>query len=319
MSVFHAHSCRGRVRPIADTGPRLRRAGRATALRANLRTWRLIRTSKSRRCDARKRNDHMTWRAGACLNCSQLPQLRSPTRCPCMTFQAPRIGNLTFELSCTPAAQALLVQGVEWLHSFEYQRAEQRFFAASTADPGCGIAQWGVAMSYYTSLWAAPTPGELQKGTAAIEKARLVGAGSEREKDYIRALGVFYRGAPAIDHKTRVLAYNDAMAALHLKYPADHQATLFYALSLVAVGTIVHDPSFAREKQAGALIDQVLAAEPDNPGAWHYIIHSFDYPALAELALPAARRYALVASRFRACAAHAFAHLHTAWPVGRID
>ena len=170
-------------------------------------------------------------------------------------------------------------------------------------------------MSYYHPLWAAPTPAELQKGNAAVVKARLVGARSEREEDYIRALGVFYRGAPAIDHKTRVVAYNDAMAVLHRKYPTDHQATLFYALSLVAVGMIVHDPSFAREKQAGALINEVLAAEPDNPGAWHYTIHSFDYPALAELALPAARRYALVAPEFRACTAHAVAHLHASWPV----
>ena len=223
---------------------------------------------------------------------------------------SPQLGQLTFETSCTPAAHAAIVQGLEWLHSFEYARAERQFSAASSADPGCGIAGWGVAMSVYHPLWAAPTPSELQKGMAAIAKARAVGARSERERDYISALEAFYRGAPAVDHKSRVLAYNDAMAALHRKYPADNQAALFYALSLIAVGTIVRDPSFAREKQAGEIINQVLAAEPDNPGVWHYMIHSFDYPALATLALPAARRYAVVAPD-SAHAQHMPSHIFT--------
>ena len=223
---------------------------------------------------------------------------------------APRLGQLNFESSCTPAAQASLVQGLEWLHSFEYLRAEQQFSNAASADPACGIADWGVAMSNYHPLWAAPTPTELKKGMAAIDKARAVGAKTDREKDYIAALETFYRGAPAIDHKSRVLAYSDAMAGLHRKYPADQQAALFYALSLIAVGTIVHDPAYAREKQAGAIINQVLAVEPDNPGVWHYMIHSFDYPALAQMALPAARRYAAVAPD-SAHAQHMPSHIFT--------
>lgn len=223
---------------------------------------------------------------------------------------APRLGQLTFESSCSPAAHMALVQGLEWLHSFEYARAEKQFSAAAAADPGCGIAHWGVAMSYYHPLWAAPTPTELQKGMAAIAQARSVGARSQRESDYIAALQTFYGGAPGVDHKTRVLAYSDAMAVLHRKYPADHEAALFYALSLIAAGTIQRDPTFAREKQAGAIINEVLAAEPDHPGVWHYMIHSFDYPALARLALPAARRYASVAPD-SAHAQHMPSHIFT--------
>ena len=222
----------------------------------------------------------------------------------------PHVGRLAFESTCNSAAQARLVQGLEWLHSFEYARAEQQFSAAAADDSGCGLALWGVAMSYYHPLWAAPTADELQKGMAAIKKARAVGARSEREKDYIGALETFYRGAPAVDHKSRVLAYSEAMATLHRKYPADNQAALLYALSLIAVGTLVHDPSFMREKEAGAIINQVLAVEPDNPGVWHYMIHSFDYPALAQLALPAARRYAAVAPD-SAHAQHMPSHIFT--------
>ena len=222
----------------------------------------------------------------------------------------PRLGQLNFESSCTPAAQAALLQGLGWLHSFEYARAEQQFASAASADPACGIADWGVAMSNYHPLWAAPTPAELQKGIAAVAKARAAGARTERERDYIAAIETFYRGAPAVDHKSRVLAYSGAMAGLHQKYPSDQQAALFYALSLIAVGTIVRDPTFEREKKAGAIINQVLAVEPDNPGVWHYMIHSFDYPPLAEMALPAARRYAAVAPD-SAHAQHMPSHIFT--------
>lgn len=224
--------------------------------------------------------------------------------------EALNIGHLTFESSCSHEAQEPLVRGLEWLHSFEYARAEQQFSGAAAADPGCGIADWGVAMSYYHPLWAAPTPAELAKGVAAIVKAREIGARTQREKDYISALGQFYNGAPGIDHKTRVLSYSHAMAVLHNQYPADNEAALFYALSLIAVGTIVRDPAYAPEKQAAAIINKVLEAEPEHPGVWHYMIHTFDYPALAELALPAARRYASVAPD-SAHAQHMPSHIFT--------
>jgi hypothetical protein len=222
----------------------------------------------------------------------------------------PRLGRLSFESSCTPAAQTPLVEGLEWLHSFEYARAERQFSAAAAADPNCGIAHWGVAMTYYHPLWAAPTPVELEKGTAAIDAARRTGAASERERDYIAALETFYRGAPSVDHRSRVLAYNAAMGALHRKYPGDHEAAVFYALSLIAAGTLDDDRTFAREKEAAGILNEVLATEPDHPGVAHYLIHSFDYPPLATLALPAARRYAGIAPD-SAHAQHMPSHIFT--------
>ena len=98
---------------------------------------------------------------------------------------SPQLGKLTFETSCSPAAQALFQQGAGWLHSFEYRRAAETFGQAAAADPACGIADWGVAMSYYHPLWDGPTPAELEKGKAALQKAKAVGAKSERERDSI--------------------------------------------------------------------------------------------------------------------------------------
>jgi Tfp pilus assembly protein PilF len=223
---------------------------------------------------------------------------------------APQLGHLSFESSCRPEAHALLERGLGWLHSFEYREAERTFSQAAAADPACGIAYWGAAMSYYHPLWDAPTRSDLEKGAAALAKARQAGARTARERDYIAALSAFYDGADRRDHKVRVLAYNSAMEQLHQRYPNDREAAVFYALSLIAAGTLDSDPNFAREKEAGAILNNVLASEPDHPGVAHYLIHSFDYPPLAQLALPAARRYASIAPD-SAHAQHMPSHIFT--------
>jgi tetratricopeptide (TPR) repeat protein len=221
---------------------------------------------------------------------------------------APKLGQLSFESTCSPQAHALLERGLGWLHSFEYVPAERSFSEAAAADPKCGIAQWGVAMSYYHPLWAAPTADEFTKGTAALRKAREAGAKSKREQDYMAAIGSFYDAGP--DHKARVVAYTASMKQLHERYPADREAAVFYALSLIASGTLDDDPDFRSEKQAAEILNAVLKEQPNHPGVAHYLIHSFDYPPLASLALPAARRYASIAPD-SAHAQHMPSHIFT--------
>ena len=207
----------------------------------------------------------------------------------------PKLGTVSFETSCSAEAAAHFQRGLGWLHSFEYADAAASFGEAAKADPSCGIAYWGVAASYYHPLWAPPSAAELGKANAALAAAKSAGAKSRRERDYIAAIETFYRDSASRDHKTRALAYSEAMGQLHRRYPDDREAAVFYALSLIAAGTMDQDPAFAREKEAGAILNQVLAQAPDHPGVAHYLIHSFDYPPLAELALPAARRYAGIA------------------------
>ena len=207
----------------------------------------------------------------------------------------PQLGKLSFETTCNEKADGLVQRGLGWLHSFEYADAAETFSDAASADPSCGIAYWGVAMSYYHPLWVPPTKAEFEKGSAAIAKARAAGARSQRETDYIAAIDTFYRDADKRDHKRRALDYSTAMEQLHRRYPGDREAAVFYALSLIAAGTMDRDPEFAKEEAAGAILNAVLAPEPNHPGVAHYLIHSFDYPPLAELALPAARRYASIA------------------------
>jgi tetratricopeptide (TPR) repeat protein len=207
----------------------------------------------------------------------------------------PQLGTLSFETTCNAGAAGPIRQALGWLHSFEYQQAAASFAAAAAADPRCGIAYWGIAMSQYHPLWAPPTAAELEKAASALAKAREAGAGSARERAYLAAIETFYRDSDRLDHKTRALAYSAAMKQLHERFPEDHEAAIFYALSLIAVGTMDKDPAFTKEKEAGGILNRVLAAAPDHPGVAHYLIHNFDYPPLAELALPAARRYAGIA------------------------
>ena len=208
---------------------------------------------------------------------------------------AEKLGTVNFQTSCSPAAQATFLRGVAWLHSFEYGPAEATFNEAAATDPSCAIAHWGSAMSLYHPLWAPPTAAELERGKAAVAKALATPAKTERERDYVAAIAAYYRDSDKLDNKTRAMAYNAAMEALYKRYPQDREAAVFYALSQAAAGTFDSDPTFAREKSAAAILNKVLQDEPDHPGVAHYLIHSFDYPPLAALAVSAAKRYASIA------------------------
>lgn len=222
----------------------------------------------------------------------------------------PALGDVSFESSCAPSAHRKLIEALGWLHSFEYEQAEDAFQGAAGADPRCIIARWGVAMSNFHPLWAPPTAAELEKGRAALAKAGMSKAGSPRERAYVEALNQFYRDSDRLDHKRRLLAYTGAMQALHERYPNDPEAAVFFALALVASGTIDDDPAHQRESQAAAILNAVLVRQPNHPGVTHYLIHDFDYPGLAQGALPAARRYAGLAPA-SAHAQHMPSHIFT--------
>jgi tetratricopeptide (TPR) repeat protein len=205
------------------------------------------------------------------------------------------LGLVNFIVSCNPQAQKQFNRAVAWLHSFEYEEAEKAFTEVTVTDPKCGMGYWGVAMSFNHQLWTPPMTGELEKGLAAVEKAKTAGTLSQREKDYMAAIELFYKDSAKLDHRTRSFAFSDAMKQLYRKYPSDSEAGIFYALTLISTGMMSHDKTYAREKEAAEILNRALAREPRHPGVAHYLIHSYDYPALASLALPAARSYAKIA------------------------
>jgi hypothetical protein len=205
-----------------------------------------------------------------------------------------RLGTVSFPTSCRPAAQKHFERGVALLHSFWYAEAERTFAQAAAADRRCAMAQWGLAMSQYYQFWEPPTEAALAKGAAAAERATALGAPTDRERAFIAAIGAFYKDHATVDHRTRAKAYEAAMAEVSRRFPKDLEAAAFYGLALLATRPL-DDKTHAQEIKAGELLEAVFAAEPDHPGAAHYVIHSFDSPALAPRALSAALAYAKIA------------------------
>lgn len=221
-----------------------------------------------------------------------------------------QVGQVNFKVSCSPKVQSQFNRAVAWLHSFEYEEAEKEFELIAVADPQCGMAYWGVAMSNYHPLWTPPTPDELKKGVTAVEKANAAGAKTERERAFIASITLFFKDADKVDHSTRATAYYESMKKLYERDPSDDETAVFYSLSLISVGMMANDKTYAKEKEAAQILNRVLKREPQHPGVTHYLIHSYDYPALAELALPAARSYAKIAPA-SAHAQHMPSHIFT--------
>ena len=204
-----------------------------------------------------------------------------------------KFGQVHFPTSCNAQVQPVFERGLTLLHSFAYARAAKVFEEVSAKDPGCGMAQWGIAMSYFHTIWGPPTEDEFAAGRTAAQRAAAVGAPSDRERDYIAAIGAYYQGD---EHPARVVAYEKAMTGVAERNPADHEAAIFQALAILGVAyNSPPDKTYARQKEAAKILNHLLTVEPEHPGIAHYMIHSFDYPELAELALPAARAYARIA------------------------
>jgi tetratricopeptide (TPR) repeat protein len=206
-----------------------------------------------------------------------------------------KLGRVSFPTSCDPAVQPAFERAVALLHSFWFGHAIQGFNDVARADPACGMAHWGAAVSWLGNPLAGPPVARgLQEGSAAVGRARGAGARTPRELDYIAAIEVFYRDHDRIGHRTRAVAYEKAMERLAERYPQDREAAIFHALAL----NITLDPAdkqYTNQLRAAGILEKVFADLPDHPGAAHYLIHSYDFPPIAQRGLAAARRYAQIA------------------------
>lgn len=203
-------------------------------------------------------------------------------------------GTVSFTASVPDSLKKDFNIAVALLHSFEYDESEKMFSKIIDRAPDCAMAYWGVAMCNFHPLWFPPTLSELKKGSNAVEIARSIKDKTKRESEYIDAIGKFYEHADRLDHKNRVLNFENAVQKIYNDYPGDTEATIFYALALDAAADPT-DKSYTNQRKAFALLQPIFERQPLHPGVAHYIIHNCDYPGLAELALPAARKYAAIA------------------------
>ena len=219
------------------------------------------------------------------------------------SLHAQELGSIVFPTSGAAAAQASFLEGVKALHSFEFDSAAVAFQRAQKADPGFAMAYWGEAMSHNHPLWAQQDTDAARKILEKIAptlKERVAKAKLPKEKAFLAAIDVLYY-APGdaatslgADKLARDTAYSDAMAAMYSTWPDDHEVATWYALSLL--GTVrPADKGFRRQALAASIAEKVFKENPKHPGAAHFIIHAFDDPDHAPLALPAARVYAGIA------------------------
>jgi hypothetical protein len=206
------------------------------------------------------------------------------------------LGTVDLPTSCNATAQESISRGAALLHSFGYEEARITFIDAAKTDPTCAMAYWGVARTWYHPIWAPPSPDELKQGAAALDRALSIDAKTDRERDYINALAVFYKDWQTVDHVTRAKNYEQALAKVCDRNPSDDEAAIFHALQLVAIGYLdPTDKTYTWQKKGSEILNQLLPRHQNHPGVAHYIIHSVDYPPLAELGLGAARAYASIA------------------------
>src|SRR5437667_10485343 len=219
------------------------------------------------------------------------------------------VGKVEFPISCAPAVQSEFARGVALLQSFFYEEARRVFTPVAERDPKCAMAQWGISMTWWHPIWTPPTPDEMSAGKAAAEKALTMKTGTDLERGFITALNAYYNTPDGprtaevgqschgpVGLRDRVIAYEKAMRTLSERYPDDFEAQTFYALAVLAVGYAnPTDTTLSNQLKAAGILEKLWKKNPNHPGIAHYLIHSYDYPALAERGLVAARSYGSIA------------------------
>ena len=205
------------------------------------------------------------------------------------------VGDVTFPVSCNAEAQTRMNQAVASLHSFWFPEARKGFESVVQADSGCGIAYWGVAMSHFGNPMAGGSAADGQAaGWDAAQKAVSTGGRSDRDRAYIDAAVALFQDHGTLNNRARMLKYEASMKRIVDRFSDDTEAQIFHAMFRVANAPPT-DLTFAQQKEAAQLLTRLYRQQPQHPGLAHYIIHAFDSPPLANLALDAARQYAGIA------------------------
>src|SRR3954468_21742103 len=206
-----------------------------------------------------------------------------------------RLGEVSFPISCSPAAQQQFNRAVAMQHSFLFPETVKAFTIIAEKEPSCAMAYWGIAISQRPNPLVGPFPGDvLKRGWEAIEKARAGSQKTERESAWIEALAAFYQDYATVPQRTRTADYEAAMARLSARYLDDAEAAIFYALALNEAADPA-DKTYARQLKAADILEKLEPKYPNHPGIPHYIIHSYDYPELAMRGAIAAARCAQLA------------------------
>ncbi|NNL85812.1 MAG: hypothetical protein HKP27_09180 [Myxococcales bacterium] len=232
--------------------------------------------------------------AGAAL---LMPSLPGSAHAPAGTVELDEraIGSVQFDTSCAEQTRQSFNRGIALLHSFWFDASIAAFEAVLKTDPTCAMAEWGIAMSHWGNPLNTKRPKRsLLPGSEAVARASSLGTKDERESLYIEAVAELYRDFETTPDHPRAVAFEKAMSKIVERYPNDTEAAIFYAMALNGTADL-KDKTYAQQIRAAEILERAFEEQPNHPGIAHYIIHSYDAPALAERALPAARQYAGIA------------------------
>src|SRR6059036_1229176 len=206
-----------------------------------------------------------------------------------------KLGKVTFPISCGGAVSAQFERGVAMLHSYWFVESRKVFDAIVHEDSSCAMAYWGLAVTALgNSLAAPPAPKDAAAAWAALEKARAVGAKTQRERDWIEAISAYYRDYETVPLSTRLAAYTRAMEQMTQRYPDDFEAWTYYALTLQASAP-KNDKAYANQLKSAEILERLFKQNPDHPGVAHYLVHAYDYPPLADKGIKIASAYGKIA------------------------
>ncbi|MEJ7931227.1 hypothetical protein WG922_14730 [Ramlibacter sp. AN1015] len=223
-----------------------------------------------------------------------------------------KLGTVHFEVACNEAAQREFNLAMAYYHSFVMEQMKAPLERTLQADGSCGMAHWATALASLDNPFGWPgnvSAKTLADGAELMERARKTGLKTQRERDLVDALAVFFKDTEKLNHAARAKALEAALQDVAARYPDDSEATILYSLVLSANFNPA-DKQYGNQLKAAKQLEAVFAKEPDHPGVTHYLIHSYDYPPLAAHGLEAARRYSKIAPA-AAHAQHMPSHIFT--------
>jgi tetratricopeptide (TPR) repeat protein len=205
------------------------------------------------------------------------------------------LGSVSFPVSCTPEAQRTFNTAAALLYSFYWEKIDDAVAEVLAADSTCAMAHWLKAVASLENPLGSPPTAELEKqGWAAVENAKQIGGKTARERDYIAAVEVVFKDHETVSFEKRAAAYEKALEQLYVRYPDDSEAAILYAFWL-QVTADRNDHTHAQQLKSAKILEKIFASQPNHPGVAHFIIHAYDFPAIAEHGATAAKRYASIA------------------------
>lgn len=207
-----------------------------------------------------------------------------------------RVGRVHFPIACEAGAQKAFDRAMALYYNYFWAPALTALEEAEFHDPGCAMVHWAVALVKMDNILSTPpTPKAVSEGTAVISKAVALGGKTARERDLIAGVEAFYREASKTSPRQRLQAYEETMRQAHVRHPADPEVAILYAVALQAVHDEA-DKTYAKPLLSASILKQAAERVPQHPGVWHFLVHAYDYPAIAHHGVDAARRYAALAA-----------------------